>query len=110
MPTTTGPTRLYSTDVDHAVTAITAALAALRADPASATVDLAIARATSAVDALDAGLTAEVLRRLVASIDECHRDGLPSSPRLVVRRRSASTALRLDPACSAGPRRRNGDR
>jgi hypothetical protein len=87
-------------DLDVAVEAVTTALAELRAAPGSAAVRNAVDMAASAVDALDPDLTAEVLHRLVVSVENCHRDGVPHSPRLAVCRRSTSVALRLDPRWS----------
>ncbi|HEY1971019.1 MAG TPA: hypothetical protein VGH89_23900 [Pseudonocardia sp.] len=86
-----------SGELDVAVDAVTAALAALRAEPRSSAVHTAVQRATAAVDALTPDLTAEVLHRLVVSIEDCHRDGVSNSARLAVCRRSTSVALRLDP-------------
>jgi hypothetical protein len=85
------------TDLILAVDAVTAALAALRDDSRADTVDRALDQATAAVDALGAGVTTVVLRRLIASIADCHRDGVRHSPRLAVCRRSTLVALRLDP-------------
>ena len=90
-----------SEDLRRAVHAVTSALAALRADPRSARVRAAIEQAGAAVDALDHDLTVEVLSRLVASIEACHLAGVTRSPRLAVRTRSASVALRLDPHWTA---------
>jgi hypothetical protein len=88
---------MMSTDLDLAVRAVTTALAALRAEPRSTDVRTAVDRATEAVDALDHDLTAEVLHRLVVSIEDCHRSGVSTSPRLAICRSSTRRALRLDP-------------
>jgi hypothetical protein len=88
---------LMPTDLNLAVNAVATALAALRAEPRSSAVRTAVDRAWAAVDALHHDLTAEVLHRLVVSIEDCHRDGVAHSPRLAVCRRSTSVALRLDP-------------
>jgi hypothetical protein len=80
-----------------AVDAVSAALAALRDDSGAEPVDRALDQATAAVDALGAGVTTVVLRRLIASIADCHREGIRHSPRLAVCRRSTLVALRLDP-------------
>lgn len=84
-------------DLALAVDAVSAALAALRDDIGTDTVDRALDQATAAVDALGAGVTTVVLRRLIASIADCHREGVRHSPRLAVCRRSTLVALRLDP-------------
>lgn len=86
-----------SEDLNRAVHAVTTALAALRAEPRSDAVHEAVEHAASAVRELDHDLTAEVLHRLVVSIEDCHRNGVAQSPRLSVCRRSTSLALRLDP-------------
>ncbi|HEX4250404.1 MAG TPA: hypothetical protein VH008_21245 [Pseudonocardia sp.] len=86
-----------TTDLDHAIDAVTEALAELRAEPGSADVRDAVDRANDAVDALAPNVTTEVLHRLVVSIADCHRDGVRSSARLAVCRRSTLVALRLDP-------------
>ncbi|HEX4358272.1 MAG TPA: hypothetical protein VH141_12160 [Pseudonocardia sp.] len=86
-----------SADLDRAIDAVTEALAALRAEPGSAEVRDAVDRANDAVDALSPNVTTEVLHRLVVSIADCHRNGVPNSPRLAVCRRSTLVALRLDP-------------
>lgn len=81
-----------------AVEAVTTALSALLTEPPrSRTVRDAVGQATAAVDALDRDVTSVVLHRLVASIEDCHRDGVRHSDRLAVCRRSTSIALRLDP-------------
>jgi|SRR5882672_12635159 len=84
-------------ELNHAIDVVTEALAALRAEPGSAAVRDAVDRANEAVDALAPSVTTEVLRRLVVSIADCHRNGVPNSPRLAVCRRSTRVALRLDP-------------
>lgn len=84
-------------DLKHAVSSVGTALAALRDDPRAPAVRQAVDRATDAVAALEPDLTAEVLKRLVTSIADCHRDGVGHSRRLAICRRSISTALRLDP-------------
>jgi hypothetical protein len=84
-------------DLTLAVDVVTAALAALRDDSGADAVDRALGQATATVDALGAGVTTVVLRRLIASIADCHRDGVRHSPRLAVCRRSTLVALRLDP-------------
>ena len=89
-----------SEDLNVAVHAVTTALAALRAEPRSDAVREAVDHATAAVDALDHDLTAEVLHRLVVSIEDCHLNGVSQSPRLSVCRRSTQLALRLDPRWS----------
>ena len=86
-----------SVDLDLAIDAVTEALAALRAEPGSAEVRDAVDRANEAVDALTPSVTTEVLHRLVVSIADCHRNGVRSSPRLAVCRRSTLVALKLDP-------------
>jgi hypothetical protein len=86
-----------STDLDRAIDAVTEALAALRAEPGSVEVRDAVERANDAVDALSPNVTTEVLHRLVVSIADCHRNGVSTSPRLAVCRRSTLVALRLDP-------------
>ncbi|MDT7560228.1 MAG: hypothetical protein QOI68_4698 [Pseudonocardiales bacterium] len=86
-----------TTELTAAVEAVTSALAALRKDSGSAPVRRAIEHATATVDALGPGVTTVVLHRLIASIADCHRDGVHQSPRLAVCRRSTLVALRLDP-------------
>lgn len=83
--------------LDEAVRAVTAALAALSADPAGTAVGDAIERAGLALYGLEPGLTTIVLNRLLASIRDCHREGLPTSALLRTRRASAARALHLDP-------------
>jgi hypothetical protein len=80
-----------------AVEAVTAALAALRRESGSEAVGRAIEDATASVDALGPGVTTVVLHRLIASIADCHREGVHQSPRLATCRRSTLVALRLDP-------------
>ncbi|WP_028934699.1 hypothetical protein [Pseudonocardia spinosispora] len=84
-------------DLKNAVAAVSTALTALRHDPRSTAVRHALDRATDAVSALEPDLTAEVLKRLVASIADCHREGVTHSRRLAVCHRSTRVALRLDP-------------
>jgi len=88
------------TELDRVVDAVTAALAALRAEPRSAEVGTAIDRAAAQVDALAPNVTSVVLHRLLVSIADCHRDGVRQSPRLAICRRSTLMALRLDPRWS----------
>jgi hypothetical protein len=84
-----------------AVEAVTTALSALLTEPRSRAVRDAVGQATAAVGALDRDVTSVVLHRLVASIEDCHRDGVRHSDRLAVCRRSTSIALRLDPRWGA---------
>jgi len=79
-----------------AVCAISWALDALRADPCSPDVPAAVRVADAALDALEPDVTTVVLRRLLRSITDCHRDGTASSSRLRICQRSAVRALRLD--------------
>ncbi|MDT7621823.1 MAG: hypothetical protein QOF99_2724 [Pseudonocardiales bacterium] len=95
--TTAATAATAATELTAAVEAVTAALAALRKDSGSAPVRRAIEHATATVDALGPGVTTVVLHRLIASIADCHRDGVHQSPRLAVCRRSTLVALRLDP-------------
>jgi hypothetical protein len=88
---------VMSEDLNLAVHAVTTALSALRAEPRSNAVRTAVDNAAVAVDALNHDLTAEVLHRLVVSIEDCHLNGVTHSHRLAVCRRSTSIALRLDP-------------
>ena len=92
--------------LDEVVRAVTAALAALNADPAGAHVENAIERAELLLDGLEPGLTAIVLNRLLASIRDCHREGLQTSGQLRVRRASAARALHLDPRRHPEPARK----
>jgi hypothetical protein len=95
---TTETTEVIDSDsLDRAVEAAATALTALRAEPRAYAVAAAVDRASQAVDALGPGVTAVVLRRLLASIADCHRDGLRDSSRLAVCRRTITVALRLDP-------------
>jgi hypothetical protein len=79
-----------------AVCAISRALAALRANPCSVEVPAAVRVADATLDALEPDVTTVVLRRLLVSITDCHRDGIASSSRLRISHRSAARALRLD--------------
>jgi hypothetical protein len=106
---TTESTELLDSDrLDRAVEAAATALTALRAEPRAHAVREAVDRASQAVDTLGPGVTAVVLRRLLASIADCHRDGLRDSSRLAVCRRTISVALRLDPRWTSA-RSRTGD-
>jgi hypothetical protein len=80
-----------------AVDAVSGALAALRRGSGSDLMRRAIEDATATVDALGPGVTTVVLHRLLASIADCHRDGVRHSPRLAICRRSTLVALHLDP-------------
>jgi hypothetical protein len=95
-----------ATSLDDAVRAVTAALAALNADPTGIPVEGAIEEAEPLLDALEPGLTSIVLHRLLASIHECHREGRSTSDLLRTRRASAARALRLDPRRHAEPHRK----
>lgn len=97
--TKTAPVRPPA-DLAAALAAVTSALVSLRRDPRSSDVDETVRRALVAVDALAPGVTQVVLRRVLASVDECHRAGVPSSIPLRVRTRAAGRAIRLDPARS----------
>jgi hypothetical protein len=90
------------TDLARAVTAVNSALATLRADPGDDAVDHDLREASAAIEHLHTGLTATVLRRLVSSIEDCHRNGLANSDLLDIRARSAARALRLDPTWGPG--------
>jgi hypothetical protein len=83
--------------LDRAVTAVNAALTALRRDPCSPGVAAALRQGGDAVAQLPTNLTAVVLRRLIIAATDCHHDGVAHSARLAVCLRSASIALRLDP-------------
>ncbi len=93
---------ITTTDTDHdilvhAVHAVSAALVELRADPAAACVRYRIEDAERALAPLARDLTTIVLKRLLASIDACHRAGQSDSGSLADRERSTVRALRLDP-------------
>jgi hypothetical protein len=108
---TTETTEVIDSDsLDRAVEAAATALTALRAEPRAYAVAAAVGRASQAVDALGPGVTAVVLRRLLASIADCHRDGLRDSSRLAVCRRTISVALRLDPRWTSARSRTGGSR
>ena len=94
------------TTLDEAVRAVTAALAALNADPTGARVEYAIERTATALGELEPGLTTIVLNRLLTSIRDCHREGRPTSALLRTRRASAARALHLDPGRHAAPIRK----
>jgi hypothetical protein len=81
----------------HAVHAVCAALVELRADPTAACVRYRIEDAEQALVPLARDLTTIVLRRLLASIEACHRAGQSDSGTLADRERSTVRALRLDP-------------
>jgi hypothetical protein len=91
---------------DEAVRAVTAALAALSADPEGAQVEAAVQRAALVLDGLEPSLTAIVLNRLLASIRDCQREGQHTSVRLRARRASAARALHLDPRRHPHPARK----
>lgn len=103
MITNTSPT----IELNRAVAAASAAIAALRVNPRADAVRHALQRASAAVEALEPDLTTIVLGRLLASIEDCHLDGRTHSPRLALGARTALRALRLDPRWSA-PRRPPG--
>lgn len=92
MPTTSNIDTLIP-----AVHAVAAALAELREDPAVESVRDHIHMAEQALAPLGRDLTTTVLRRLLASIDACHRAGYSDSASLADRERSTVRALRLDP-------------
>jgi hypothetical protein len=71
------------------------AIAALRHAPRSPAVAVAISKAGDAVEALPSGFTTEALYRLLGTVEDCHRAGISSSPRLGERWRAVSTAVRL---------------
>ena len=83
--------------LDRAVTAVNAAVTALRRNPCSPGVAAALRQGGDAVAELPTDLTAVVLRRLIAAVTDCHHDGVAHSARLAVCLHSASVALRLDP-------------
>jgi hypothetical protein len=83
--------------LDRAVTAVNAALTALRRNPCSPGVAAALRQGGDAVAQLPTNLTAVVLRRLIIAATDCHHDGVAHSARLAVCLRSASIALHLDP-------------
>jgi hypothetical protein len=92
--------------LDEAVRAVTATLAALHSNPAGAHVEESIERTALLLDRLEPGLTTIVLNRLLASIRDCHRQGLYTSTLLRTRRASAARALHLDPRRHAAPARK----
>lgn len=92
MPTTTN-----SDTLGRAVYAVAAALAELREDPVAESVRYHIDMAEQALAPLGRDLTTTVLRRLLASIEACHRAGQPDSGSLADREQSTVRALRLDP-------------
>ena len=83
--------------LDRAVTAVNAALTALRRDPRSTGVAAALRQGADAVAELPTDLTAVVLRRLIIAATDCHHDGVAHSARLAVCLHSATSALHLDP-------------
>ncbi len=83
--------------LDRTVTAVNAALTALRRNPCSPGVAAALRQGGDAVAQLPTNLTAVVLRRLIIAATDCHHDGVAHSARLAVCLRSASIALHLDP-------------
>ena len=83
--------------LDRAVTAVNAALNALRRNPCSPRVAAALRHGGDAVAQLPIDLTAVVLRRLIAAVTDCHHDGVAHSTRLAVCLHSAAIALHLDP-------------
>lgn len=95
------PTGTQPVDLARALAAASAALNALRVDPGNPAVTRALREASTAIERLHSGLTATVLRRLVSSIEDCHREGITHSERLDIRARSAARALRLDPSWEA---------
>ena len=92
MPTASGNEELI-----RAVRAVSAALAELRADPAADSVRNRIDAADQTLAPLGRDLTKTVLRRLLDSVDACHRAGQSDSGSLADRERSTVRALRLDP-------------
>ncbi|MGI8816557.1 MAG: hypothetical protein ACR2G2_15100 [Pseudonocardia sp.] len=96
----------HTATLDDAVRAVTTALAALRAEPGSPTVLNAVRHADSVLVTFEPDLTTIVLRRLLASIEDCHREGQRTSVMLTVRQASAARALRLDPRWRATPTQR----
>lgn len=97
MPTTLHNTELDNEELVRAVHAVSAALVQLRAGPAADSVRCRIDAAERALAPLGRDLTTTVLRRLLASVEACHRAGLPDSGSLADRERSTVRALRLDP-------------
>jgi hypothetical protein len=79
-----------------ALRSVSSALALLRRDPRAPDVVEAVRRGQATVDQLAPGVTAVVLRRLLASIEECHRQGVTTSIRLGARTRAARYAIRLE--------------
>jgi hypothetical protein len=57
----------------------------------------AVDQAGAAVAVAEPDLTAQVLQRLVVTIEHCHRAGLAHSPQLQTARRAAAVALQVDP-------------
>jgi hypothetical protein len=105
MPTTSNNTELDSEELLRAVHAVSAALVELRADPAADSVRHRIDAAEQALAPLGRDLTMIVLRRLLDSIENCHRAGQPDSGSLADRERSTVRALRLDPRWKPSPAR-----
>jgi hypothetical protein len=99
-------TAAHSQQSDRGVRAVTAALAALNADPVGAHVEHAIEQAELSLAGLEPSLTAIVLARLLTSIRDCHRDGRRTSDQLRARRASAARALHLDPRGHSDPARK----
>lgn len=97
MPTTLNNTRHDSDELVRAVHAVCEALVELRADPTAVSVRHRIEVAEQALAPLGRDLTTIVLKRLLASIEACHRAGQPDSGSLADRERSTVRALRLDP-------------
>lgn len=79
----------------RAVRAVYSAIAALRHAPDSPAVSRAISRAGDAVEELPRSLTTEALYRLLGAVEDCHRAGVPTSPRLGERWHAVSAAVRL---------------
>jgi hypothetical protein len=82
-----------------AVDAVGVALRALRADAEVVRVGAAVDQASAAVAALGPDLTTQVLQRLLADIEHCHRAGLADSPLVRMSWSAAVAALLADPRC-----------
>lgn len=91
------PTTSSNETLTRAVHAVAAALVELRADPVAESVRHRIDAAEQILAPLGKDLTTIVLRRLLASLEDCHRAGQPDSARLADREHSTVRALRLDP-------------
>jgi hypothetical protein len=99
------PTTSSSEVLTRAVHAVAAALVELRTNPAAESVRHRIDAAEQVLAPLGRDLTTIVLRRLLDSVDACHRAGQADSGSLADRERSTVRALRLDPRWnpSVGP-------